>query len=101
MVAFLINCSNTTGDVPAVEAEVQEVLTTGVRPYVEPAPPEGLVLWDVRYPPSIAWRDLDGCLDQVVKAFQPRVDAHEILSVQDKMIMEKYLYIKRRNEKSG
>nr|MDO8087715.1 hypothetical protein [Candidatus Sigynarchaeum springense] len=68
MVAFLLAHSNDGSIVERVES----VLRTGRPPNMEPAPPAGLVLWNVQYGPEIAWEDVDGCLEQFFKALRAK-----------------------------
>lgn len=55
VVAFLLG----NHDAPGLVERVQQVLETGEQPNVEPAPPGGLLLWDVRYGPGITWESVD------------------------------------------
>ncbi|MBN2153716.1 MAG: hypothetical protein JW839_19825 [Candidatus Lokiarchaeota archaeon] len=72
MVAFLLDHASEPDFLDRIDA----VLQTGEQPNMAPAPPAGLVLWDVRYGPGIRWEDVDGCREQFVNTVQARyIDA--------------------------
>ncbi|HME55478.1 MAG TPA: hypothetical protein VKM55_24955 [Candidatus Lokiarchaeia archaeon] len=68
MVAFLIEHH----DDEDIDRQVQEVLDTGSQPNLEPAPPGGLILWDIDYGNEFTWENLDGCQAQFTTAMKKR-----------------------------
>lgn len=63
MVAFLLE-NGTSNDIPV---KIEEVFTTGSQPNLAPAPPEGLVLWEIVHGNEITWENVDGCAEQFSK----------------------------------
>jgi tRNA pseudouridine(38-40) synthase len=68
MVAFLL-ANQDSGD---IMADIQQVFDSGVQPNIEPAPPAGLILWDVAYSEEIAWQDIEACGEYFRRAMERR-----------------------------
>jgi tRNA pseudouridine38-40 synthase len=72
MVAFLLHHA---GDAN-IREQVEAVLRTGEQPNMAPAPPAGLILWDVQHGPEIRWESVDGCREQFFRSLRARyIDA--------------------------
>nr|MDO8108886.1 hypothetical protein [Candidatus Sigynarchaeota archaeon] len=64
-------------DDPAIAEHIQAILETGTQPNMEPAPPEGLILWDVTYTLNVRWQSIDDCRNQFIKAMKKRYLAEQ------------------------
>ncbi|NMC04147.1 MAG: hypothetical protein GYA24_02990 [Candidatus Lokiarchaeota archaeon] len=72
MVAFLLAYASDA----SIQERINAVFETRTQPNMAPAPPGGLILWDVHYGPEIRWENVEGCRGQFIKALRTRyIDA--------------------------
>ncbi|MFX0099358.1 MAG: tRNA pseudouridine synthase A [Candidatus Hodarchaeota archaeon] len=85
MVAFLLEHHN-AGEISCM---INDVFSTGTQPNLAPAPPEGLILWEIIYGNDITWENLEGCTDQFIKNIRNIYSEMRARSAQFQEIHEK------------